>query len=268
VKIHCVQVDSNLGESPSSRLSRVLNLINSVELDTDLLILPEHWICGAFNDYSEVDLPLRLYEDFIFQATEIAKHKNFHILSGSGLVFDLQRNIRNATFLISPLGVPPLSYYKIHPFSQELGDISGGKEILSFRIAETQVSAVICYDLRFPEIFRQPVNFGSELFIVIAAWPQPRIETWKHLLRARAIENQAYVVGVNGTGVQDTEVLGGNSMVIGPSGEILASLENSESDIKFELNLELVYSHRMNFPYLEDVKLLQGFSSKPDGNKS
>jgi predicted amidohydrolase len=257
-----MQVDSNLNENPGNRLRRVLDSIESIESNIDLLVLPEHWLCGAFNHYSSIRLPVRLYEDFVAEAKDIAVRKNFHILGGSGLVVDSLGKSRNAAFLISPTGDSLLSYFKIHPFSHELGNISGGDGIQTFRIGDVRISTLICYDLRFPEIFRQPENYGSEIYIVVAAWPRPRVETWNHLLRSRAIENQAFIVGVNGTGIQDSAELGGNSMVIGPSGEILASLGNREGSIEIELNLELVHTHRNSFTYLDDARLLTRLGSQ------
>ncbi|CAN2231137.1 nitrilase-related carbon-nitrogen hydrolase [Candidatus Planktophila dulcis] len=264
MKIHCLQVNSDLAESPENRLGRILGKLELVDSDTDLLVLPEHWISGAFNDFSELGQCIKLYQDFISNAIEISKRKNMHIISGSGLVIDLKGVVRNTLHLLSPTNESILSYSKIHPFTQELGNVSGGEEILTCEVSEMRVSTAICYDLRFPEIFRQPANIGSELFVVVAAWPVSRIETWKHLLRARAIENQAFVVGINGTGVQDSATLGGYSMVVGPSGEVLALSEELEGEIRFNLDPKMVISHRKDFHYLDDVKLLAGINSKSD----
>lgn len=256
MRIDCFQINTDLKENPRDRISRVLQSIEVMPQGVDLLVLPEHWIAGAFNTFSNLDEIQNLYSNFIFEAKELSLRKKLSILTGSGLVLDSQGKFKNTTFLISPFESAIKSYSKIHPFRQELGDIAGDKEILTFDICGLRVSVAICYDLRFPEVFRQPENIGSDMFIIVAAWPLPRIETWQHLLRSRAIENQAFVIGVNGSGVQESATLGGRSMIIGPDGNIFKFCGTDEERIKFDLDPEIVHSHRREFPYLRDIKLL------------
>ena len=91
-----------------------------------------------------------------------------------------------------------------------------------FAVNSFTVTPAICYDLRFPELFRSALHFGTDLFVVLGCWPQNRIEHWVTLLRARAIENQAFVIGVNRIGEDQGLEYGGRTMVITPKGEILS----------------------------------------------
>ena len=93
------------------------------------------------------------------------------------------------------------------------------------------MAPLVCYDLRFPEIFRQAVRSGAELLVVIANWPQARESHWLALLQARAIENQAYVVGINRAGNDPHARYGGRSLIVGPRGETLAEAGDSQQVI-------------------------------------
>ncbi len=114
-------------------------------------------------------------------------------------------------------------------------------------------SPFICYDLRFPELFRPPARDGVELFIVIANWPLERIEHWQILLRARAIENQSYVIGINRCGQSPKLIYGGYSMAVAPRGEVLARAGVEETVLDLELDREALIAYRRDFPVLADM---------------
>ncbi len=99
---------------------------------------------------------------------------------------------------------------------------AAGDDVVLFQWDRFTVCTLICYDLRFPEIFRRAVRRGANLFIVMANWPQTRISHWTALLKARAIENQAYVAGVNRIGKDPMHAYSGGSLIIDPRGEVLA----------------------------------------------
>jgi predicted amidohydrolase len=115
---------------------------------------------------------------------------------------------------------------------------------------------VTCYDLRFPELFRSLTAAGAEAFVVPAGWPARRIEHWRVLLRARAIENQAWVLGVNGVGEHAGVVLGGRSAVIDPWGEVVVeALPDRECLVVAELVTDAVGQTRASFPVLRDRRM-------------
>jgi predicted amidohydrolase len=112
----------------------------------------------------------------------------------------------------------------------------------------------VCYDLRFPEVFRMAALQGTELMIVIANWPEVRIQHWITLLQARAIENQAYVVGVNRAGRDPRLFHPGRSMIIDPHGTILVDAGEGESIATSDIDLEVVRDWRRSFPALRDIR--------------
>ena len=116
------------------------------------------------------------------------------------------------------------------------------------------MAPLVCYDLRFPEVFRHAVAMGANLLAVIACWPQPRESHWVALLKARAIENQAYVVGVNRTGKDPGHAYSGLSMIVDPQGEVLADAGGAEGTISAELSRESLENWRRDFPALADIR--------------
>jgi predicted amidohydrolase len=115
------------------------------------------------------------------------------------------------------------------------------------------VSPFICYDLRFPEAFRGAVRRGARAFVVIANWPAERHEHWDLLLRARAIENQAFVVGVNRCGSDPRHAYAGGSMIVDPQGGILARAGGEECVISADLDAASLMEYRERFPALGDM---------------
>ena len=256
MRVLCLQIDSSYKEEPLARMNRVLKLLNDTPRDVQLVILPEHWIAGAFNLDHEVKKMADIYSNFLNEARSIAVEKGILIHSGSGLYSAKNNRFQNTSFILTPNNPIDVSYSKVHPFRVELGGITGGVELISLRVFNTSVSPLICYDLRFPESFRGRENFSSEIYIIAAAWPSARIDTWVHLLKSRAIENQAYVLGVNGVGSQQQEILGGRSSIFSPDGTLLSSAGIAEEFFSFDLDLDHLRSHRMIFPYLSDAKII------------
>ncbi len=163
---------------------------------------------------------------------------------------------RNEAVIVNPHGTETLRYAKIHPFSfgKEGEFYSGGNAIKTFKWQGFVVAPFICYDLRFPEVFRLAVQRGAQLFPVIANWPAAREEHWITLLKARAIENQAYVVGVNRCGADLKLEYSGRSIVLDPRGEVLADAGNEQCVISADVNVEVVKKWRAEFPALHDMR--------------
>jgi predicted amidohydrolase len=117
-----------------------------------------------------------------------------------------------------------------------------------------KVSPFVCYDLRFPEHFRAATKRGAQLLTVIANWPVARIHHWTALLQARAIENQAYVAGVNRCGKDPTLTYNGRSMIVSPKGEVLADAGHGESVIGVEIDPAELEVYRQQLPFLADMR--------------
>lgn len=146
-----------------------------------------------------------------------------------------------------------MDYTKLHPFTfgQEGEYFSGGEEIVCTPWKDTMLGAFICYDLRFPEIF-QISSAKSELIVLIANWPVSRIDDWDCLLKARAIENQAYIAAVNRTGEGGGLLYNGHSALFGPRGERLTTLCQEESLLIGGVDPEYVRRCRDVFPLKKD----------------
>src|SRR5690606_34499488 len=144
----------------------------------------------------------------------------------------------NEAVCFAPDGTEAARYRKRKPFVGlgEENHYSPGTVPVLYGIGDWKVSPMICYGLRFPELFRESTAMGAELFVVIANWPASRIDHWTTLLRARAIENQAYVVGVNRTGSDPAIEYPGTSILVGPRGEILAAADDSVTAITATLD--------------------------------
>jgi predicted amidohydrolase len=166
----------------------------------------------------------------------------------------------NRALIARPDGTS-LEYAKIHPFSfgREHERFRGGREVTTFpwEVGEASLTIcpAVCYDLRFPELFRRGLQQGAEMFVLGANWPSARQHHWRTLLIARAIENQAFVIGVNRCGSDPHLDYSGGSMALGPKGEILAELGDEERIESVEIDPEKLRSWRGEFPAWRDARL-------------
>jgi predicted amidohydrolase len=163
---------------------------------------------------------------------------------------------QNTAIVTSPDGRVAARYVKLHPFALggEREHYRAGDDIVTVACGEFVVAPFVCYDLRFPEIFRSATKRGAQLFAVIANWPEARVEHWVTLLRARAIENQAYVIGVNRCGSDPTLRYPGRSMIVDPSGEVLADAGSNERIVTADASAHRVNSYRNELPFLRDMR--------------
>lgn len=165
---------------------------------------------------------------------------------------DDDRRPSNCFVLAGPDGTQH-RYRKIHPFSHagEERYVRPGSELVTVSVAGFRVSMFVCYDLRFADEFWQLAP-DTDLYLVPANWPEKRRGHWTTLLQARAIENQAYVVGVNRVGTGGTLTYSGDSQIIDPLGEQLATASRTESVLLADLSTEHVASTRSHFRFLPD----------------
>jgi predicted amidohydrolase len=159
---------------------------------------------------------------------------------------------RNMAILAAPDG-SVTRYAKIHPFTfgGEHRVYAGGDRVVTVEVEGLRVTPLVCYDLRFPEPFRLAAA-DTDLFAVVANWPEPRREAWRTLLRARAIENLCYVAGVNRTGEGGGLRYAGDSAVISPWGEVLVEGTDAEKVLVCEVDPGVVREARAKFPALDD----------------
>jgi predicted amidohydrolase len=178
-------------------------------------------------------------------------------ISGAHLIASIAQRGRDGRYRNNAVVAGPdgsvARYAKIHPFSYagEHERYSAGESYLTVTIGGLRVSVFVCYDLRFADEFwvRAP---QTDLYVVPANWPQPRREHWRALLRARAIENQAYVVGVNRVGAVKDLPHVGDSAIIDPMGATLAEAFGGEAVLLADVDAQIVSRTRETFPFLPD----------------
>jgi predicted amidohydrolase len=190
----------------------------AAEQQVDLVVFPEMFATG-FSMHAE--RVAAAAETIARWAEQAARRHGLAILAG--YAEPGAERPANACTLFDRDGQRLLHYRKIHPFSlaDEDQHFEGGRELPTVTLDGVRVTAVICYDLRFPEVFRAAAA-RTDLFLVPANWPAKRVGAWSTLLRARAIENQAFVLGVNRVGEGNGLVYSGDSVLLDPMGEAVA----------------------------------------------
>lgn len=164
---------------------------------------------------------------------------------------------RNELVAYGPDGTELARYQKIRTFryTKEFQHYERGRQVSIFDWGGFRICPLICYDLRFPELFRRGVSLGAQLFVVIASWPSVRADHWVTLLRARAIENLAYVLGVNRSGTDPYLDYPGRTILVDPHGEIVADAGAAEGVLTGAVRLPVVEDWRREFPALQDLCL-------------
>lgn len=160
---------------------------------------------------------------------------------------------RNVFLLALPDGTVH-RYAKVHPFTYggEAARYDAGDRLVTVAWEGVRITPFVCYDLRFPEAFAARAA-GTDVFVVVANWPDTRIAHWSALLVARAIETQAYVVGVNRVGAGGGLVYPGGSKILSPSGAVLAEApDGAEHVVAADVDPAEVAAVRARFPFLAD----------------
>jgi predicted amidohydrolase len=218
-----------------------------------LVVLPEMFPTGfSMNPQAVSEEPQGSTWDFL---RRIAMEYSCTVLGGLA-ARDERGELGNEAVVIDARGLELARYRKMHPFSlagEKLHFAAGGR-IVSFPWGGFRVAPFICYDLRFPEIFRLAARRGADFFIVIASWPETRIAHWRLLLQARAVENQAYVMGVNRRGRDPHAVYCGSSMLVDPSGAILADAGDAGDILHAEVDADRPKQYRAQLPFLNDMR--------------
>ena len=234
--------------------NKLFKLISKNPVKNAVYLLPELTLTGFTmnsNEYAE-----SLKGDSFKFFSSIASEFKIHIIAG--LIEKAQGNYYNTLVHINPKGQLVKNYRKIHPFSYSSEDkhyTRGNKTVIT-DIDGWKVGLSICYDLRFPELYRQYGKRRVELILVIANWPDTRIEQWRSLLCARAIENQCYVAAVNRVGDHLKLHYNGYSSIFDPMGNEIISLPDKEKIVSADISKKYVNEVRNKFPFLEDIYLI------------
>lgn len=253
LKVGIVQMDVQRGK-PIDNVERAERLINAaVEAGAEVLLLPELWSTG-FDLPQLNDMLSRQNPDPNIFLAEKAKQHAVWIVGGSVAVKDDDGRIYNSAPVFHPDGNLVTAYRKIHLFGLMDEDqyLSAGNEPVNFRLGEWPAGLIICYDLRFPELSRLLTLRGAQIIFVPAQWPTPRLEHWRVLLQARAIENQCFVVSCNTVGQKGKDHFPGHSLVVDPWGRIVYEAGDEETVAVVELDGEEVNRVRRTMSVLTD----------------
>ncbi len=239
-------------EDPSENFVRAEEKAKRAASDgARLIVLPEMFATGFTMNAAKV--AVHADETLRFMAA-LAKSTGAWILGG--FVEPHEPRPLNACVLFDPCGAELLRYHKIHPFTlaREERHYCAGEMIHGETVEGVRITPFICYDLRFPEIFRAAAD-DTDLFVVIANWPEKRRDAWKTLLRARAIEAQCFVLGVNRVGFGGGLPHQGDSALLDPFGNALAEAEGEPAIVAGEVDASEVAEMRSKFTFLVDRRV-------------
>ncbi len=257
IAIESGDVDGNVDRATAA-------IARAASAGADIVALPELFNVGyfAFDQYERYAEPLD--GETFGRIRDAAVDYDVAVLAGT-IVEDLgatdavptpaEAGLANTAALFGSDGTLELVYRKHHLFGYESAEselLVAGERVETAEICGFTVGVTTCYDLRFPELYRELVDAGTELLLVPSAWPYPRVEHWETLARARAIENQCYVAAVNGSGSFEDAELIGRSTVYDPWGVRLASSGDDPALVSTAVDPDVVESVRTDFPALED----------------
>ena len=235
---------------PTANLGHLRSLLAGAAAEgVELAVLPEMFATGFSMDAERV---ARHGPSIVERLVEQATRHEMWIAGSVAMPGAAGRPPVNEFVAIAPDGETH-RYVKRHPFSLSGEDrhYASGDELVTFGVGGVRVSPFICYDLRFgPDFWDRAV--GTDLFLVVANWPTRRIEHWTTLLRARAIENQAYVAGVNRIGEGGGVEHGGSSMIIDPMGVVIREATDGEAILIADIEPSMVADARGALPFLGD----------------
>jgi len=254
MRVALIQVDTGRPESAEARVDRVVTMIRGCQ-DADLVCLPELWRVGYFNFDGYHDGAEDLDGPTVHALAAVARETGTMINTGSFIEARSDNKLRNTSVLLSPEGIKLSAYSKIHTFgyqSTETSLVEHGAELTVAAVKDGMLTTAVCYDLRFPGLWRAMVALGATAAVVPSAWPAARLSHWQVLSTARAIEGQMFVLACNGAGGTGGERLAGHSRVVDPSGVVLAEAGFDEEVVTCEIDLAGVAGIRAAFPVLQD----------------
>ncbi|GAA2610152.1 carbon-nitrogen family hydrolase [Streptomyces axinellae] len=262
VRASLLQIQVDPDESVNSRRERVASLVRA-QKGADLVVLPELWPVGAFafdrfaaeaEDADPAAGPTALAMSAAARDAGVWLHAGSIVEKGheAGALY-------NTSLVFSPAGELTGTYRKIHRFGFDRGEatlMTAGTQPVTVPHPQATLGLATCYDLRFPELFRALVDAepeGARVIVVPAGWPAKRAEHWSLFARARAVENQTFVLACGTAGSHAGVAQAGRSAVIDPWGEVLAAADGAEETVvTADLDLSQIDKVRESFPVLKD----------------
>ncbi|MDV7758800.1 carbon-nitrogen family hydrolase [Liquorilactobacillus mali] len=252
-KVSLLQLDIVFGDPETNYINVEKYIKKAVSDKPDVLVLPEMWNTGyALDKLGDIaDKGGQRTKNFL---SNLAKRFAVNIVGGS-VATEEAGKYYNTSYIFGRKGNLISQYQKVHLFGLMNEDdfISAGSVQNQFVLDDVKAAGVICYDIRFPEWERKLMSKGQQILFVSAQWPAKRIEQWRMLLCARAIENQSFVVAVNRVGEAPKDSFNGHSLVIDPLGKILAEgTTDVEGIFTCEFDLDDLTEVRGSIPVFKD----------------
>ncbi|WP_190025449.1 carbon-nitrogen family hydrolase [Streptomyces hiroshimensis] len=249
-----IQINVDPQEPVAERRARAAALVQE-QAGSDLVVLPELWHVGAFAFESFAAAAEPLDGPTARAMSDAARDAGVWLHAGSIVEKALDGALCNTSLVFSPSGELARTYRKIHRFGFDKGEavlMTAGTEPVTAPLPDTTLGLATCYDLRFPELFRALVDAGAQTFVIPAGWPAKRRAHWTLLARARAVENQSYVLACGTAGTHAGVEQAGHSVVFDPWGETLAEAGPGEEVLTVDLDPARVAKVREEFPALKD----------------
>ena len=268
MKVALLQLAYDDAEPMAERVERGAAMVRE-QRGADLVVLPELWGPTGFTYQKWAAAAQPLDGEFVATLAQAAREAHVTLHAGSFVEYaDVPgpdgRHLYNTSVLLDRFGAVTATYRKIHRFGFSAGeptlleagttsvvaDIPRSMRDRSLRTVRVGLST--CYDLRFPELFRTQVDQGAEVLLMCSCWPAARVEHWRVLLRARAIENQCLMIACNTAGTHGGAAMAGHSAVIAPDGTVLGEAGTDHEVLVVDVDLASVPTYRHDFPVLAD----------------
>ncbi|MCL4237081.1 MAG: carbon-nitrogen family hydrolase [Anaerolineae bacterium] len=254
--VSLVQMNVRKGAPRTNWTTMQQYAVQAAQQGAQLVVFPELWDAGGAFDKGR-EMASSLSGGLFAQVVALARQHNIHIL---GSLYEKRgTGVCNTMAIISPRNGVMGAYRKIHlfPLMQEDRWLLPGEAPLTIDLPWGRTGFAICYDLRFPELFRRYAAERAEIVVMPMAWPHPRLAHYRTLLRARAIENQCFMVAVNRVGPEEDggPQFFGHSSVIDPWGETV--LEAGEVEGLFTVTVDIGQAARVRreLPALDGMRL-------------
>ncbi|MCD4673159.1 MAG: carbon-nitrogen family hydrolase [Anaerolineaceae bacterium] len=251
MRLALAQMQITPGNLQGNLIKATAMIHSAARQHAEMILLPELWSSGY--DLSRASHWAAANLEVQETISDLAREHNLWI--GGSLLEIHSKKIYNTFSLIDPNGKLHAVYQKLHLFKLMDEDkwLHPGSHLTITGLPWTTCGLAVCYDLRFPELFRHYAMQNAQLVLVTAEWPLARADHWQTLLRARAIENQIFVAAVNAVGDSGGTKMGGHSMVIDPWGNIISEgSPATENLFTAVLDFDLVKQARETIPVFSD----------------
>lgn len=258
INVSILQMSSVIGDVEAN-IEKVKQIISKeLPSDTDVLVLPEvwtvGWACSHFQDSAQ-DLRDSSVISFL---SDIAKNYKINIIGGSFITKNSE-NFYNTCPVIDRFGNLVAIYNKNHLYSYYGCDegkyITVGEDLKMVNLEGVNYGLSICYDIRFPEVYRAYAKAGADVFVNCAAWGSNKPVPWEMMTKSRAIENQCFMVALTQSGyIENGEYNLGESRIIDYNGNELVSILSGEGIVSSVIDIDSMYRFRSKAPILNDIK--------------